>query len=48
MKKGAKKVGGASALFGVKWLRIIIGMLRVWALRRQVDIQNLMICEHDR
>ncbi|KAJ9122037.1 hypothetical protein QFC24_004264 [Naganishia onofrii] len=24
VKKGAKKVGGASALFGVKWLRIII------------------------
>ncbi|KAJ9112340.1 hypothetical protein QFC19_000760 [Naganishia cerealis] len=23
-KKGAKKVGGASALFGVKWLRIVI------------------------
>jgi hypothetical protein len=25
VKKPAKKVGGASALFGVKWLRIVIG-----------------------
>lgn len=24
-KKATKKVGGASALFGVKWLRIVIG-----------------------
>ncbi|KAJ9120736.1 hypothetical protein QFC22_002667 [Naganishia vaughanmartiniae] len=26
-KKTGKKVGGASALFGVKWLRVVIGML---------------------